>query len=82
MPFMFWVSCSYRNDFAFIGLSDHSCGFPNLQTEHKAERKVKGPLCIVPHQVDASCFDINLIFSPLRGASHISSLSVSSVFHS
>lgn len=41
VPFMFWVSRSYRNDFAFVGLSDHSCRFPNLQTEYKAERKVK-----------------------------------------
>lgn len=30
VPFMFQDSCSYRNDFAVIGLSDHSCRLPHL----------------------------------------------------
>lgn len=41
----FLASFSYRNDFAFIGLSGHSYRCPHLPAKHKAQRKKKWPLC-------------------------------------
>lgn len=41
VPFMFSGICSDRNDFAFIGLSGHSCRFPHLQAKYKADRNVR-----------------------------------------
>lgn len=43
-PFMFLLTCSYRNDFPLIGLSDHSWRFPHLQARYKAQRKAEWPL--------------------------------------
>lgn len=41
LPFTLSICSSYRNDFAFIGLSHHSCRLPHLQAKYKVERKVK-----------------------------------------
>lgn len=43
---MLCFSCSQRNDFSFIGFSDHSCRFPHLQSRTQRERKGQmTPVC-------------------------------------